>query len=108
MNKISFATISLMLVSNIALAGPFTKFNTDRNVTNQTSITWRQSDDVQAACEAESIRRGNGGFGYSLEACSFWSHSGSSSNCLIITAKNTDLDTLGHETRHCFQGEFHK
>ena len=27
--------------------------------------------------------------------------------CTIYTGKKTDLATLGHETRHCFEGKWH-
>ena len=27
--------------------------------------------------------------------------------CTIVTGKNTDTSTLGHELRHCFDGSFH-
>ena len=71
-------------------------------------ITWEQATDVQEACDAESQRRGLGGFKIRVEACSFWGKKLGVNVCHIITEKTTDLDTLGHEMRHCFQGSFHK
>jgi hypothetical protein len=83
-------------------------FDATHNMTNQVTITWIQVDNVTATCEAESRKRGNGGFGYALEACSFWPRVDGPKVCTIITGKRTDLDTLGHEARHCFQGNWHK
>ncbi len=82
-------------------------FPANQNSASEALIAWRTANNVQAECEAESKKRGIGGFGYSVAACSFWSKSGSYSVCTIITAKSVDLTTLGHETRHCFQGGFH-
>lgn len=105
MNK----TILLWLaLSSSAIAGPFTKFDATKNMTNHSMITWDQVDDVQKACEAESRRRGLGGFKIQVEACSFWGKRLMVDVCHIITEKSTNLDTLGHEMRHCFQGAYHK
>ncbi len=83
---------------------PEARFNTGSNKTKQTTITWMAVDNLQATCEAESRKRGLGGFGYPVEACSFWV----SNNCQIFTKSNaTTMHSLGHETRHCFQGNFH-
>ena len=69
------------------------------------TLTWRTVDNVQQACEAESRRRGFNGFGYSVEACSFWN--GNGTECIIITKSKTNNHELGHELRHCFQGNYH-
>ncbi len=82
-------------------------FNTRDNKLNKTTIEWVPVDNVQKACEKESHRRGLGGFGYAVEACSFWTNEITGNRCTIITAKVTNMGTLGHETRHCFQGAFH-
>jgi hypothetical protein len=100
--------VSLMLLVSNSFAyyeDPKAYFNATKNMTNTTTITWKQVDDVQGTCEAESRRRGNGGFGFTVEACSFWSPDKTS--CTIVTGKQTNLHQLGHETRHCFQGAFH-
>ncbi len=86
---------------------PYRNFNTQNNTVNKSEIVWRQASDINEACERESRRLGNKGFGYALLACSFWERSGDKTICTIITSKATNLVTLGHEVRHCFQGEFH-
>ena len=82
---------------------PEAKFATSKNVTDNKQIIWRHTDSVQKECEAESHKRKLGGFGYAVNACSFWD----SITCTIITAKQVSMHTLGHEVRHCFQGNFH-
>ena len=82
---------------------PEAKFATSKNVTDNKQIIWRHTDNVQKECEAESHKRKLGGFGYAVNACSFWD----STTCTIITAQHVTMHTLGHEVRHCFQGNFH-
>ena len=116
---ISYVLIGLLLVTLYTLrtvthnhdegqggwnySSPEAKFDTRKNLVNQSTITWLTVDNLQATCEAESRKRGNNGFGYTLEACSFWVKN----TCTIITKKQTSLHALGHETLHCFQGAFH-
>lgn len=92
---------------------PYTMFNTNKNQFNEVTISWVSVKDIQRSCEAESKRRGNSGFGYPIDACSFWDDkkdwSGKTKRaCTIFTTKKTNTDTLGHEVRHCFQGDYHK
>ncbi len=83
-------------------------FNTRANNVNKITIDWVTTNNVQKECEKESRSRGLGGFGYALDACAFWTHNSiTGSRCTIITAKVTNMGTLGHEARHCFQGSFH-
>lgn len=82
---------------------PEAKFATSKNVTDNKQIIWRHTDNVQKECEAESHKRKLGGFGFAVNACSFWD----STTCTIITAQQVSMHTLEHEVRHCFQGNFH-
>lgn len=84
-------------------SNPNAKFSTSKNFTTQSTVTWRPVDDVQGTCERESKARGLGGFGYGVQACSFWN----GSSCTIFTAKSASLHNLGHEALHCFQGNYH-
>jgi hypothetical protein len=83
-------------------------FNATTTDSENVSITWIRVDNgkIQSACEAESKRRGQGGFGYGVQGCSFWNNT--QTQCTIITPKFTTIHNLGHETLHCFQGNFHK
>jgi hypothetical protein len=82
---------------------PHQQFDMTHNMTNETTITFIQSKNVQVTCDSESRARGQGNFGYSVEACSFWSRN----TCTIITAPTANFHTIGHEVRHCLQGNFH-
>ena len=66
-------------------------------------VSWLIAPNVQATCEAESKRRGLGGFGYGVAACSFWT----ATTCTIVTSKTPTQHELGHELRHCFEHGFH-
>lgn len=102
-------TIALITIAFFATSAsafnddPTRLFDTKANYTNQSTITWRPVDDVQKACEAESRKRGFKGFGYSVQACSFFD----GNQCTIITGKLVSMHSLGHEVRHCFQGNWH-
>ena len=50
---------------------PHQQFDMTRNKSNETKIKFIQADDVTKACDAESKRRGFGGFGIAVDACSF-------------------------------------
>ena len=79
------------------------KFSVEENLVNDSIISWKAVDSVQQTCELESRKRGLGGFKYEVEACSVWS----GGVCMIITSKSPTTHILGHEVRHCFQGDFH-
>jgi hypothetical protein len=105
-------SFTLCLVTGLAQAqwtydnSPTRQFDMSRNIINRTTIEWRYVEhpgQVQAACEAESRRAGNGGFGYGVMACSFFYID----RCTIITARQVDMRTIGHEVMHCFQFNWH-
>ena len=100
MKKIALA---LMFVSNMAVAQTIERFDASKNVTQKSTVTWIYSDNVVEACNAERRKHGLPTFKQASMACSFWTHN----TCYIITARNTDHDTIGHEIRHCFAGKFH-
>ena len=79
------------------------KFSTKNLRVKRLAVTWQVVQNVQAACEAESRLRGLGGFGYGVDACSFWDASSST----IVTSSMPTMHQLGHEFRHCYQGSFH-
>jgi hypothetical protein len=100
--------ILLALVSGSAFAyddDPTALFSSAYNKTNQTVVNWIAVDDVTAVCDRERKSKGQNGFGYAVKACSFWDND--FKTCTIITKKNTNMHTLGHEMRHCFQGNWH-
>jgi hypothetical protein len=104
-------TTRLLLILAVATAGPALAFNDDpatpfdatHRFADKVSVAWRLEKDVQRACDQESKRRGSSGFGYAVDACSFWV----GNECTIITRDRPTMHTLGHELRHCFQHNWH-
>ena len=84
---------------------PIAKFSTKQNRKETLVVSWMvvPTAKVQATCEAISKDSGLGGFGFALDACSFWRKD----TCLIVTGAQTTHAEIGHELRHCYQGSFH-
>lgn len=75
------------------------------DVSNKTlKVNFRFENNPTQACERESRRVGNGGFGYAVQGCSFWTDT----ECTIIVGKTTNQHTLGHELLHCIKGSWHQ
>jgi hypothetical protein len=107
--KKAIAVVLMLLGTNLAVAeSPYDKFSADNNTTNKTTITWIPVDNIKQTCEAESKRRGFGGFGIPMEACTFWDKGITGNSCTIYTPRTVDYWIIGHEMRHCYQGSFHK
>jgi len=83
---------------------PFEIFDTNRNFTVTSKVTWIAVDNIQATCDREARIRGYGAFGYELKACSFYEND----VCVVFTEKKLNMHTLGHEVRHCFQANWHE
>lgn len=105
MNKI---LIAVLLMSSTAYAiddNPTKPFSTAENTRETMLITWKSVDNVQQACQAEYKRRGFSAFNYKIDACAFWNTV--TRTCTIYTAKNPTMHDVGHEIRHCYQGNWH-
>jgi len=103
--------LPLILVSQLAVAqtpnwdNPLTPFSTKDNDHETMIITWKPVDNVQQVCQSEYKSRGLGAFNYKVDACSFWYNS--TKTCTIFTKRNPTMHDLGHEMRHCYQGNWH-
>lgn len=95
--------LALMFVSTIVNAQTVERFDAGKNVTRKSTVTWEVADNVVEACNAKRKSYGLPSYKQPSMACSFWTDN----TCHIITARNTDHDTIGHEMRHCFAGKFH-
>ena len=103
-------TVLFLLIPSLTFAdeSPFTKFSTENNFTQSSKIEWEQVDDIQKACNEQRINSGEKVYTYKVDACSAWSVNIFQQHvCHIITEKNVSMWTIGHEIRHCFQGNFH-
>lgn len=85
---------------------PGRMFDMTKNKTNQTTVVVIATDNVQATCERESRSRGFNGFGYGVNACSFFNTD--RQQCTIIVGKSASMHSLGHEFLHCIQGNWHQ
>lgn len=87
---------------------PYEKFSIKDNFTDSSRIKWVAVDDVKKACDDLRVKSGAKPFKFKPQACSTWSKNFfRQDQCLIITSKNPTGWTLGHEVRHCFQGDYH-
>lgn len=86
---------------------PYEQFDATKKMADTVTITWRTVSNVQEVCSAESVRRGKGKFGFAIDACAFWDKTPKGMICTIVTKPRPNYWDLGHETRHCFQGNFH-
>ena len=67
-------------------------------------ITWVAAKDPAQECKSRSdaLKR----YWYTpFLGCAIWSEA--DAKCVIVTPTKTDHETLGHELRHCFMGQFH-
>jgi hypothetical protein len=103
-------TILALLATTSAFAyndNPMEPFDATYKQTNQSLVTWRTVDNVLEECNKENRRLGINTFGYAVLACSFWDNKNGQDVCTIITGKQPNMHSLGHEMRHCFQGKWH-
>jgi hypothetical protein len=107
--SLSLPLLFIALHATAFYEDPHQEFDMTHNMTNDVKIVFRQVKDANAACNKESQKRGYGGFGYAVEACSFWNRKAiGADECVVVTAKKVNFHTLGHEIRHCIQGSFHQ
>jgi hypothetical protein len=100
--------VALFLVSQTAYAfddSPTKSFSTKENNHETMLITWKTVANIQQVCQAEYKRRGFGEITHRVDACSFWNDL--TKTCTIYTKKNPTMHDVGHEMRHCYQGNWH-
>ncbi len=105
MNNIFFYVFLFFSLNSIAndWQNPEAKFDATKNFVTSSTIQWIITNDLQNVCNSESIKRGLGGFNFPVDACSFWK----GPSCVIYTRPASTMHEIGHEMRHCFQGNFH-
>ena len=87
----------------------YEKYSTKANFTDTTQVTWEPVDNAEKKCTEIHVKATGKPYPDKVDACSYWKKNlFQQYNCHIITDKNTNNDILGHELRHCFQGDFHK
>jgi hypothetical protein len=82
---------------------PLKPFDATKNELGKMSITWKITNDVVGECNKMNKSMGFAKQLGPLTACSYWK----SDTCVIITSKTPTMHEIGHEIRHCFQGNWH-
>ena len=73
---------------------------------NDVKVRWEVRDNVAEVCgRAAKISSAQAWMTPPL-ACAMWNVA--SKECVIITGKRVSHVELGHELRHCFEGNFHR
>lgn len=105
MMKKLLATVLIMSQSVYAQNwdDPNRKFDMNKNIHREMSITVKPVPNVQQACDTENRQRMGKSFGFAVNACSFWD----GNRCVIIVPQQVSMHTLGHELLHCYQGNWH-
>lgn len=109
MNKIIFFVLLSISFNVIAFDdNPYTIFDASKNFTEKSIVVWKVVNNASETCQQESKKRGFGGWPYKVYACTFWNeNNGNPSACTIYTDRYTNMHQIGHELRHCFQGQYH-
>lgn len=75
----------------------------NKRIMDSAKINWQPREDVHTLC---SRITGIPITSYSLPmACAYWNVV--RKECTVITGREYGVNYLGHETRHCFEGQFH-
>ena len=90
-------------------SGPLDYFDMTHLETTSTTVSVYTvpRKEVNAACNRISVELGRGRFSNPVEGCAFWEKHNNRDYCHIIVGDQSNNDILGHEFRHCVQGQFH-
>ena len=103
-----YILIALFTIPTVINASENEMYSTNAPMTYSSKIYWEVVDDVQKACSADRIKSIGKPYPYKVLACSNWKrYIFNHYECHIITGKNVNNEIVGHEIRHCFQGNFH-
>jgi hypothetical protein len=85
----------------LMLGTPFQAMDISKRITNSTVVTWELVDDVDATCRKiiPPVEEDT-----TIYGCTQWS----TNSCKIYTGRTTTVAILGHELRHCFEGNWHE
>lgn len=112
---LGFSGVLLVLTGCAALQGPvlpvselesFVPVSQSARIMNDVKVRWEVRDNVAELCgRAAKITTAQAWMTPPL-ACAMWNVA--SKECVIITGKQVSHVELGHELRHCFEGNFHR
>jgi hypothetical protein len=75
-----------------------------KRIMNDIQLSWDIRPDAAEVC-AKLSEKSQTSIGPAPVACAVWTVS--KKHCTIITTANPNHVVLGHELRHCFEGQFH-
>jgi hypothetical protein len=98
-----YSYLLLLLLTGCASVYPdsFEAMGSDQRLTNKTVVTWELVEDIDAFCKKRNINIPKDNV---VLACAI----PTKQYCKIYTASVTSMSALGHEVRHCFEGNWHK
>lgn len=100
--KLSSATVLVILSGCASMMTIPTEGRFDASPKQPMQITWLAVADPTSTCKLLFPKFAH----YSLiAACAGWNQSG---QCTVVTGLITTHQVLGHEVRHCFEGDFHE
>ncbi len=94
---------SFQTLANPADPPPKEEFDFTKRMTDSSQVTVKVVDNVKEACFKEAEMYKVKPTFRNPVACSFYTKTW----CTIIVGKSTTIENLGHEVRHCFQGNWH-
>ena len=75
-------------------------------VMNNVKVRWEVRENVSEVCGRAAKLSATQAWMTPPLACAMWNVA--SKECVIITGKKVSHVELGHELRHCFEGNFHR
>lgn len=84
----------------------FTPVQQTARVMNEVKVRWEVRENVAAVCSGAAKLSNTQAWMTPPVACAMWNVA--SKECVIITGKQVSHVELGHELRHCFEGNFHR
>jgi hypothetical protein len=90
-----------LLVLLLSGCGSFVAVPEDKRISNDPTVRWVVVDDAEKECVARGSDKPKPW--RIITGCAQYGKY----TCTIITNKTTTMETLGHELRHCFEGQFH-
>lgn len=82
----------------------FTPMSEDDRIMKIIQLTWEVRPDASSYC-AQSMKNKSKAMMSPPIACAIWS--AKAQTCTIVTPPNPNHVLIGHEVRHCFEGQFH-
>jgi hypothetical protein len=84
---------------------PFTPLPADKRIMDVVTVKWDVRPDASEFCAKVAKMSVERAYFTPPLACAYWVRA--KKECTIVTLPTTSHAVLGHELRHCFEGQFH-